>query len=323
MPTRQFNGASMTLRMKTILTAGALATAFAFTPIAGAGLSTPAQASEIRYIVNNLPITSYDIARRAAFLRLQRRKGASNSMAADEMVDQALRSVEMKRLNVNIPQAAIDQNFANFASQNKLSTKQLSGILAQSGVTAAHFKEFIRVQMGWQALLRARFRAEGRMSEQDVVQRMLNQGGDKPTATEYILQQVIFVVPASERNSRLNTRKREAENMRARFGGCDQTHSQAKGLLDVTVRDLGRVLEPELPPDWAPLIKAIREGQATKVRVTDRGVEFIAICRAKLVSDDRVAQMVFTNEGDMDEQAKELSDKYMKELREKARIVKR
>ena len=87
--------------------------------------------------------------------------------------------------------------------------------------------------------------------------------------------------------------------------------------------DLGRVLEPELPPDWAPLIKAINEGRATKVRVTDRGAEFIAICRAKLVSDDRVAQMVFTNEGDMDEQAKALSDKYMKELRDRARIVKR
>ncbi|MCB1424259.1 MAG: peptidylprolyl isomerase [Zhengella sp.] len=314
----------MTLRMKTFLTAGALATAMALSPLAGGGpAANQAQASEIRYVVNNLPVTSYDIARRAAFLRLQRRGGNINSQAADDMVEQALRSVEMQRLNVNIPKSAVDANFANFAKQNKLSPKQLSGVLTQSGVTTAHFKEFIRVQMGWQALLRARFRAEGRMSEQDVVQRMLNQGGDKPTATEYILQQVIFVVPAAERSAKLNTRKREAENMRTRFAGCDKTHDQAKGLLDVTVRDLGRVLEPELPPDWAPLIKAINEGQATKVRVTDRGAEFIAICRAKLVSDDRVAQMVFTNEGDLDEQAKKLSDKYMKELRERARIIKR
>ena len=81
----------MTRRMKTILTAGALATAFVLSPLSEAGFSTPAQASEIRYIVNNLPVTSYDIARRAAFLRLQRRSGNLNSMAADEMVDQALR----------------------------------------------------------------------------------------------------------------------------------------------------------------------------------------------------------------------------------------
>ena len=48
------------------------------------------------------------------------------------------------------------------------------------------------------------------MSEQDVVRRMLQQGGAKPTATEYMLQQVIFVVPASERGN-MAKRKREAE----------------------------------------------------------------------------------------------------------------
>src|SRR5690606_38648170 len=90
----------------------------------------------------------------------------------------------------------------------------------------------------------------GRVSEQDAVQRMLQDGGDKPSATEYMLQQVIFVIPAAERGSKLGTRKREAEAMRQRFNGCATTKEFAKGLIDVTVRDLGRVLEPELPPDW-------------------------------------------------------------------------
>ena len=42
--------------------------------------STPAAASEIKYIVNNVPITSYDIQRRAAFMKLQRRKGNLNAL---------------------------------------------------------------------------------------------------------------------------------------------------------------------------------------------------------------------------------------------------
>lgn len=282
-----------------------------------------AAASEIRYIINNLPVTSYDIQRRAAFLRLQRQRGNLAAKAEEEMVTQALRTVEMKRLNINIPQAAVDQSYERFASSNKLSTKQLTQILQQSGVTSGHFKEFIRVQMGWNAALGARFRAEGRMSEQDVVQKMLQNGGNKPKALEYMLQQVIFVVPPKERKSLMGKRRREAESMRQRFNGCDSTRQFAKGLIDVTVRDLGRVLEPELPPDWEKLIKATSQGQATKVRDTDRGVEFIGICSTREVSDDRVAQMVFTNEGDMDEKAKAFSDKYTKELRDKARIVKR
>jgi peptidyl-prolyl cis-trans isomerase SurA len=53
-------------------------------------------------------------------------------------------------------------------------------------------------------------------------------------------------------------------------------------------------------------------------------VEFIGICSTREVSDDRVAQLVFQNEGgDGDKKGDELSKKYVEELRAKARIVER
>jgi peptidyl-prolyl cis-trans isomerase SurA len=284
-------------------------------------LTTNALAAvEIRYVVNGIPVTNYDIERRAAFLRLQRR---SPSAAKDDMIDQALRASELRRLNIRVPDQAVDQAYERFASQNKLSVSQLNTILAQSGVTREHFREFIRVQIGWSQALSARYRAEGRLSEQDAVQRMLQQGGQKPTATEYLLQQVIFVIPAAERASSLARRKREAEALRQRFAGCDSTREFVKGLIDVTVRDLGRVLAPELPPDWEKFIKETKPGNATPVRETDRGIEFIGICSTREVSDDRVARMIFQNDGAPEQKADELAEKYMKELREKSRIVER
>jgi peptidyl-prolyl cis-trans isomerase SurA len=148
-------------------------------------------------------------------------------------------------------------------------------------------------------------------------------GGTKPSATEYLLQQVIFVVPAAKRGAILGARKREAESMRSRYNGCDGTVAFAKGLKDVTVRNLGRVLAPELPPEWAEFIKKTSEGNATPVRETDRGVEFIGICRAREVSDDKVSQLLFQSEGGAEKQASELDKKYVQELRDKAQIVKR
>jgi peptidyl-prolyl cis-trans isomerase SurA len=94
-------------------------------------------------------------------------------------------------------------------------------------------------------------------------------------------------------------------------------------LIDVTVRDLGRVLAPQLPPDWAEQIKATKVGGATVTRETERGVEFIGICSSREVSDDKVAQMVFQGESSGDKNADELSKKYIDELKAKARIVKR
>ncbi len=290
-----------------------LATALpAFVPV-------PAAASEIKYVVNNAPITSYDIQRRAAFIRLQHGKGS----AADEMIDQTLRLAEAKRLNIRITDQQVDEAYERFAKNNKMPLSQLDGVLTQTGVTKQHFKDFIRAQMSWSQALSMRARSGGRLTEQEAVRKMLEKGGAKPSATEYMLQQVIFVVPASERGS-LGKRKREAEAMRARFKTCDTTRQFAKGLIDVTVRDLGRVLAPELPPDWADSIKKASPGTATGVRETQRGLEFIGICSAREVSDDRVAQLVLNGENaGGDQSADEISKKYTEELRQKARIIER
>lgn len=286
-------------------------------------VAVQAQASEIKYVVNNQPVTSYDIARRAAFLRLQNRRGNLNQMAADEMVDQALRAAEMKRLNIRVSDEQVAAAYERFAKSNNMSASQMDQVLNQSGVTKAHFREFIRSQMGWGQVM-SRQGGGGRVSEQDAVQRMLQDGGDKPSATEYMLQQVIFVIPAAERGKKLGARKREAEAMRQRFTSCETTKEFAKGLIDVTVRDLGRVLAPELPPDWEKQIKATKPGAATSVRETERGVEFIGICSAREVSDDRVAQMVYQSQGASNEGGgDDASKKLMEELRAKAQIIRR
>lgn len=286
------------------------------------GLSGPAAASEIKYVVNGQPITSYDIQRRTAFFRLSRKPGGAAAVK-EELIGEALQAAEMKRLGIRISDKAVADAYARFASQNKLSTKQLDQIMNQSGVTPQHFKGFIRSQMGWNQALAAKFRSEGLMNEQDAVKKMLGQGGQKPTATEYMLQQVVFVVPAKERKGKIGARKREADAFRQRFQGCASTREFAKGLVDVTVRDLGRFLAPELPPEWEKDVKATKPGQATKTRETEKGVEFLGVCSAREVSDDKVAQMVFSNETGIDDRAAELSKKYTAELRAKAKIEER
>lgn len=309
--------------MRKYLFSAGFALLLAATSVSVTVMTPPAFASEIKYVVNDVPVTSGDIAHRAAFLKLQRKKGD----AAQEMIDQTLRLAEAKRLGIRISDAQVEAAYQRFASNNKMQLSQLDGVMEKSGVTKGHFKEFIRAQMAWNQALSARYRSgdgTGAVSEQDLVRKMLEKGGSKPSATEYMLQQVIFVVPAAERSATLAKRKREADAMRARFNGCNTTHEFAKGLIDVTVRDLGRVLAPQLPSDWAEQIKATKVGGATITRETERGVEFIGICSSREVSDDKVAQMVFQSEGSGgDKNADELSKKYVDELKAKARIVKR
>ncbi len=280
------------------------------------------RANEIAVIVNGSPITTYDIDRRSKLLRLQRTKGNLKKKAQEQLIEEAIKMTEVRRLRATVSDAAVNQSFARFSKANKLSAKQMSQILAQAGVGADHFKDFIRVQMSWPRAVTARFGTRGGgMSTEELVAKMLERGGEKPSTTEYILQQVVFVVPKSKRNSILGKRKREAESMRSRFVDCRSTRQFAKGLRDVSVINLGRVMQPALPPDWKNLVEKTPQGRTTSPRVTDRGVEFIAVCSSKQVSDDLAAEMVFRLE-DSQKPASENanSNKYLAELRERARI---
>jgi peptidyl-prolyl cis-trans isomerase SurA len=289
----------------------------------GGAFSISAQASDIKITVNKVPITSLDISHRVAFLKLQRKKGNLNALATDELIDEVLKRSEMRRVGITIPDKAVNDAFANFAKNNKLKPAQLEDILNKSGVTSKHFKDYIRIQMGWGQAVGARFRATGPMSEQDAVRKMLEKGGTKPSATEYLLQQVIFVVPAAKRGQIMGQRKKEATAMRARFNGCENTRQFATGLKDVTVRELGRFLAPELPPEWAEMIKKTQAGSATGIRETEKGVEFIGICRAKEVSDDKAAALSLRAGAEGNQAGEELDKKYVQELRDKANIVRR
>jgi peptidyl-prolyl cis-trans isomerase SurA len=283
-------------------------------------MSAAHAASEIKIIVNNQAITSVDIARRVAFLRLQRTGGNLGEKAREQLIEEALKLQEAARIRALVSDAQVDASFERFAASNNLSTKQLTQVLNQAGVTPKHFKAFIRVQMSWPRVVSA-IGGGGGLSTQDLVSKMLERGNDKPTTTEYFLQQVVFVVPANKRSqSVLNARKREADQLRGRIQGCDSAASMITGLRDVSLRQLGRIMQPQLPPDWKPLIEKAKAGGATTSRITERGVEFIIICSAKTVSDDKAAELVFRSENEETGDSEE-AKKYLAELRKRAVIA--
>ncbi|WP_417435156.1 SurA N-terminal domain-containing protein [Hoeflea sp.] len=299
---------------------GLLLTVALALPLLIAPATTARAASEIKIIVNSQAITSVDIARRVAFLKLQRTGGNLGKKAREQLVEEALKMQEAARIRVLVSDAQVDASYQRFAASNNMSTKQLTQVLNQAGVTPKHFKAFIRVQMSWPRVVTA-ISGGGGMSTQDLVSKMLERGDDKPSTTEYILQQVVLVVPASKRSkSVLNARKREADQLRARIQGCDSSASMIKGLRDVSLRQLGRIMQPQLPADWKPLIERASAGGATTARITERGVEFIVICSAKTVSDDKAAELMFRAESDQSGESEE-AKKYLAELRKRAVIA--
>ncbi|WP_175868752.1 SurA N-terminal domain-containing protein [Bartonella gabonensis] len=278
----------------------------------------------IAVTVNGNPITNYDIQRRVAFLRLQQKQGNLVAQAKKELIEEELKNIEIKRRNVEVSNVEVDKAFENFATQNNMIIDQLNQILIQNDITVQHFKNYIRGQIGWGRLVSARYQAQmGMVSEQEAVRRILKNGGVKPSTNEYTLQRIVFVIPAHRRSEIFERRQREASNFRAHFRGCANAHNQARGILDVTIRPLGKFLEPQLPSAWEQAILATPAGKMTKLQETTDGIEAIAVCKIKRVSDDYVARLIFSLQDNKKRSPKELeklSEKYLEELRRVARI---
>jgi peptidyl-prolyl cis-trans isomerase SurA len=218
----------------------------------------------------------------------------------------------------------VNAAFNNFAAGNKTTAATMSTELNKLGVGADHFKEFIRAQISWNRVLSAKLRSETvQKSQGEAIFELRRAGEEKPETTEYQLQQIIFVIPEEKRKDLMKVRKSEALNFMQRFSGCDASFELAKTLTDVTVKSLGRVMQPELPQEWKDDVSATEVGKTTNPKETDKGVELIAVCSSKLTSDDRAAQIVNQAQTfeELGKQGSKAGDSFLSEIRKQATIV--
>jgi len=271
----------------------------------------------IKAVVNGQPITNYDVRRRAAFLKLRRVSGNRNQKALDELVEQSIKMQEARRTRSVASDAQVNDAYANFAKSNRMSSSQMTRVLGQAGVTAPHFKEFIRGQISWNRAVGSKFRTKTQQkTAADTMFEIRQSGGVKPETNEYVLEQTIFVIPSGKKKSLLKKRRAEALAFKKGFVACGQTASQAVGQRDVVVRSLPRSLEPQLPPEWKDELKKTPEGQTTAIKNTDKGVEFIAVCKKRVVSDDNAARIVSQSKefDSFNEKGDEIAGEVLKEM---------
>ena len=278
--------------------------------------------SSIRVIVNGDAITSYDIAQRARLLPLFGNKGGQKA-ATEELIDETLKLQEARNRGMVVSDEQVDAIFANMAKERKLSPQRMSQELGKMGIAAETMKRWIKAQMTWRQLVRARARRQGRVSTSEIMSAMTDQGNpDEFTETEYILQQIIFVVPEGSSSKYAAQRRREAENFRLRFPGCDGSLAKAKGLKGVVVHDLGRRDSSQLKGPQGEEIKQTKIGQTTRPSRSGNGFELVAVCSKRDFQSNAAARAEIESQLRL-EKAKDLDKEYLAALREKAIIQRR
>lgn len=285
-------------------------------PVTIAGAQT-----KIVALVNNEPVTSYQLDQRIKILRLTREaRGNVRKQALEELIDDLLKKKEGQRRRVYPAKVQIDRGYAQVARNVKLpSAKALSNVLRQNGIAPDSFKERMAAQMAWQEIVRARTRQSVQITEKQILDAVEDKGEDAKITTEYDMQQIIFVLPSDRKKSDENRRSREARSLRSRFKSCDEGIQFAKGIKGVVVKSIGRRSYADLPAGIRKQISETATGRTTSPIVTDAGVELIAVCDKREIQSDSELRMELTQELRREQQSA-VARRFLRDLRRYATI---
>jgi len=288
-------------------------------------VTAPASAqTRIVAVVNGAPITSYDVAQRAKLLRLTGVRSNAQRAALDELINEKVQDLAVKRANISISDGEVDAAIAQIASRAKISSAQLAGAFRQAGVSMGTLRERISSQIGFSRLIQAQFRATLQVTEQDLVA-ALKRDEEKEMVIDaplYELQQVTIALPKNPSPERLRRAEGVAEDLRRKFTSCKEGVPLAKKTRNVVVRDGGRRMGVEFAVPVREALAETEVGHLTKPMQQQRGLVMFAICDKKIVRSANAAMKEIEPEIAA-ERGEAFAKQYLRQLKRDAIIERR
>ena len=214
---------------------------------------------EIR--VNARAVTAFEIDQRARLLAALGAGGDVRRTARDQLIDEALQSEVIERLELSLEPDELDQRIAAFAESRQLSRAELDAALARNGIAPVTLRDFVRNGTLWREAAQNIFRRQALPSDADLERAIALQQGE--AAREVRLQEL--AVPFAERGEeatralvlRLSRTLSGAGEFTAAVERYSEAPSAARGGR------LDWIAVSDLPPPLAGQVLALQPGEVT------------------------------------------------------------
>lgn len=266
--------------------------------IGGANRGT-AQEVSIKVLVNDDPISDYDVDQRERFLAITTQSQPSPELkkqAIDMLIDERLQMQEARRQGVTVDDEEVNKILGDMAKKNNLDVDGLATALGKTGVNVKTLKDRIKAQLAWQETVRRKFRRDVQIGDADITAAMTQAGTDDatqegaaaaPAESALQLRQVKFEIPAGADQGTIAARLAAAENLRARFDNCADL---AKGVEGASVKTLSDQKPSSLAQPARLLVTSAKIGQMTPPTISAAAVELYAVCGKRSFRGDDTAR---------------------------------
>ncbi|SNY93830.1 periplasmic chaperone for outer membrane proteins SurA [Cohaesibacter sp. ES.047] len=292
-----------------------------------AGMVTRSYASRIVAVVNRAAITDLDVTQRQKLERILSggRQRMGKGSALNTVIDDKLKLFEARDRNATASDREIDAALDNMAKSAKISRSRLINVFRSGGVSESTLREWLKTQISWRTLIRARYNAQIRVEEAEIANALSEMNEDKDkveNAVQFDITSVTFVTRKKANNSEQRRRLSDAKRFRTIFKSCATGLDAARRLTDVAVVRLGRRDSTDLNPEMAKRLFDTPLNSLTPPTKIDNGYEMLAVCGKKDLGK-RAAMRSEVESELKNERGAALTRKYLQELRSRAIVEKR
>jgi peptidyl-prolyl cis-trans isomerase SurA len=263
-------------------------------------LSAPvfAQEAAVIAVVNDHPVTSFDIDQRITLLQILNpglKEGLGRKKIGNDLINDVVKISEAKRAKFAPTEKDVDERLAGIAKGMKTDPAGLADRLSKRGVAMSAFRTYIEAQMAFARLLQVKFKDKVQADPAAVdvklaeIKAEMKGRIDKikadPRMQPVTVYQIIEIgFPADGNDPQLlQSRAIEANQYLSKFKSCSGASSAASGIFNVKI---GKKVEADgrkLPPQMKSLFASKGPNNAFGPMRTKDGVQVIAFCGTRQI----------------------------------------
>lgn len=278
----------------------------------------------IAVLVNDEPITNFDITQRVRLLTVTRRQQPSDALrkkVIEDLISERIQLQAATKAGIAVSKDEVDRVFSKVAKSNNMNGEQLAASLAQLGVNAKTMKEQIRSRIAWSQVVREKFRGQVSVNASQIDQAISAEepAEGQKSETEFQLQRVRLELPNDPDQRAVAGRLVEADQLRNRVRSCTNIEDTVGRVRKASVKAIGRRSTNKLPQPTRAILMASSEGQMTPATITSAGIELYVVCAKRTVNRNdeqrqKVRSKLVTEEYDI------LARRHLRDLRQEAFI---
>lgn len=238
-------------------------------------------------LVNDLPVTSYELHQRMALVmatsnipRTPEMEKKVRDQVLEQLETEVLQRAEANKNDITVSAVEVDKYMQEILNDNRMSMDQLKDVLTRGGVQIATFRAQLAAQIQWQKAVNDHFQGRINIAPEAVDAEMarIKEGENK---AHFAVSEIFLAVDNPDQDEKI---RKDAENLVTQIKSGAQFQSVARQFSQSASAaqggDIGTVYDGQLAPELNKALQTMKTGDMS-APIRSTGGYYIVVLRQR------------------------------------------